>query len=123
MDPIGIALENFDVTGRWRIRENGSGLDSQGNLYDGTRITSSLELRDALLKRPVPLLRAFTTNLLAFAMGRRVEYYDQPAIRRVVRDAEEDDYRISSFIVGVVKSTPFQMKRAEAASDGSEDKE
>jgi len=116
MDPIGIALENFDVTGRWRIREGGAPLDSEGNLYDGTRITSSLELRDALMRRPIPLVRAFTTNLLAYAMGRRVEYYDQPAIRAIVREAEKDDYRLSSFILGVVKSAPFQMKRAEAAA-------
>ena len=114
MDPIGLALDNFDVTGRWRIRENGMPLDTQGELYDGTPVTSPEDLREALLQRPIPLLRTFTENLMAYALGRRIEYYDKPTIRAIVAQAEEEDYSVSSFISGVVKSDAFQMRRAEA---------
>ena len=114
MDPIGLALDNFDVTAKWRVRENGMPLDTKGTYYDGTPIASPAELTRALLKRPVPLVRTFTENLLAYALGRRVEDYDQPTIRAIVKAAETNDYRMSSFILGVVKSAPFQMKRAEA---------
>jgi len=72
----------------------------------------------ALLQRPEPLVRTFTANLMAYAIGRQVEYYDQPAVRAIARDAEANDYRMSSFILGVVKSEPFRMKRAEAMAAG-----
>ena len=111
MDPIGLALDNFDVTGQWRIRENGRPLDTRGNFYDGTPISTLEDLRNVLLKRPTPLLRTFTDNMLAYAMGRRVEYYDQTAIRAIVKEAEANDYRMSSFILGVAKSDAFRMKR------------
>jgi hypothetical protein len=117
MDPIGLALDNFDVTGKWRIKENGIALDTRGNLYDGTAISSPSELTTALLSRPVPLLRNFTHNLLAYGLGRRVEYYDQPAVREIVKKAEQNDYRMSSFIVGVVTSDAFRMKRAPVAAN------
>jgi hypothetical protein len=117
MDPIGLALDNFDVTGKWRYRENGMPLDTRGELYDGTTISSPGELAKALLERPAPLMRQFTTNLLAYAIGRRVEYYDQPTIRAIVREAESKDYRMSSLILGVVKSVPFQMKKAETTTN------
>jgi hypothetical protein len=113
MDPIGLALDNFDVTARWRVRENGAPLDTRGDFYDGTKITSPAELTQVLLKRPEPLVRTFTENLLAYALGRRVEYFDQPTIREISRAAAKNDYRISSFIVGVVKSDAFRMKRLE----------
>ena len=114
MDPIGLALDNFDVTGRWRIRENGMPLDTRGELYDGTPVTSPEDLRQALLRRPIPLIRSFTENLMAYALGRRIEYYDKPTIRAITAQAEADDYHISSFILGVVNSGAFQMSRAEA---------
>ena len=117
MDPIGLALDNFDVTGRWRIRENGMPLDTQGELYDGTPVTSPGDLRQALLRRPIPLVRTFTENLMAYALGRRVEYYDKPTIRAITVQAEADDYRISSFILGVVGSDAFQMSRAETMAE------
>ena len=120
MDPIGLALDNFDVTGRWRYRENGMPLDTRGDLYDGTPISSPAELSRALLARPIPLVRTFTENLLAYALGRRVEYYDQAAIRTITRAAEAKDYRISAFVLGVVQSAPFQMKRAEAVTAETE---
>ncbi len=117
MDPIGLALDNFDVTGRWRIRENGVPLDTRGELYDGTPVTSPEDLREALLQRPIPLLRTFTENLMAYALGRRVEYYDKPTIRAITAEAEANDYRMSSFILGVVNSAAFQMRRAETTSE------
>ena len=117
IDPIGLALDNFDVTGQWRIRENGNPLDTRGELYDGTPITNPVELQQALLRRPIPIIRTFTANLMAYALGRRVEYFDQPTIRRIVREAEENDYRMSSFFLGVVKSDAFQMQRVSAVAD------
>jgi hypothetical protein len=119
MDPIGLALDSYDVTGRWRIRENGMPLDTQGELYDGTPIASPTELNDALLMRPIPLVRTFTQNLMAYALGRRVEYFDQPAVRAIVRAAEENDYRMSSFVLGVVRSDAFQMQRAGSVADAA----
>jgi hypothetical protein len=116
MDPIGLALDNFDVTGKWRTRENGMPLDTSGDFYDGTPVTTPAELTRALMKRPVPLVRTFTENLLAYALGRRAEYFDQPAIRAIAKAAEANDYRMSSFILGVIKSDAFQMKRAEPAA-------
>ena len=119
MDPIGLALDNFDVTGRWRIRENRSPVDTRSEFYDGTEIENPIELSDALLKRPLTLVRTFTTNLLAYALGRRVEYYDQPTVRAIVSQAAEDEYRISAFILGVVESDAFRMKRASTVEDNS----
>ena len=120
IDPIGLALDNFDVTGKWRIRENGRPLDTRGEMYDGTPVENPADLRQALLKRPEPLIRTFTTNLMAYALGRRVEYYDQPTIRAIVKEAEEDDYRMSSLILGVVMSDAFQMQRVPAVAEEDE---
>ena len=113
MDPIGLALDNFDVTGRWRERENGMPLDTNGDFYDGTKITSSQDLIATLMKRPTPIVRNFTENLMAYGLGRRVEYYDGPAVRAIARTAEANNYKISSFILGVVKSDAFRMRRVE----------
>jgi hypothetical protein len=117
MDPIGLALDNFDVTGRWRIREEGVALDTRGTFYDGTPVSTPSDLNTVLMKRPTPLLRNFTSNLLAYAIGRRVEYFDQPTVRAIVREAEADGYTMSSFILGVVRSDPFQKTRAGASAD------
>ena len=116
MDPIGLALDNFDVTAKWRSRENGMPLDTSGDYYDGTPVKTPAELTRALMKRPVPLVRTFTENLLAYALGRRVESFDQPAVRAIAKAAEANEYRMSSFILGVIKSDAFQMKRAEPAN-------
>jgi mono/diheme cytochrome c family protein len=113
MDPIGLALDNFDVTAKWRLRENGMPLDTAGDFYDGTKVTTLAELSNALMKRPVPLVRTFTENLLAYALGRRVEYFDQPTVRAIAKAAEANDYKMSSFVVGVVKSDAFRMKRSD----------
>jgi hypothetical protein len=115
MDPIGLALDNFDVVGRWRIRENGVALDTRGDFYDGTPITSPSELTGVLLKRPAPLIRTFTQNLMAYALGRRIEYYDQPAVRKIEREAAAAGNRFNEFIVGVVMSDAFRMRRMGSA--------
>ncbi len=109
MDPIGLALDNFDVTGSWRMREYGRELDTAGTYYDGTSLNNPMDLNEVVAKRPIPIVRSFTANLLAYAMGRRIEYFDQPTVRKIVREAEADDYSMSSFILGVVNSSPFQM--------------
>jgi hypothetical protein len=113
MDPIGLALDNFDVTARWRYRENGVELDTKGRMYDGSNVTNPAELTQALIRRPTPLVRSFAENLMAYALGRRVEDFDQPTIRAISRQAESKGYRMSSFILGVVSSDAFQKKRWE----------
>src|SRR5688500_4596853 len=122
MDPIGLALDNFDVTARWRVRENGMPLDTTGDFYDGTKITSLPELNAALLKRPTPLVRNFTENLMVYALGRRAEYFDQPAMRQIAKQAEASNYKISSFILGVIKSEAFRMRRVEPETTTTETK-
>jgi hypothetical protein len=118
IDPLGLALENFDVTGQFRIKDSGNPVDVRGELYDGTPLNSVGDLRSALLKRPEPLLRTFTENLMAYALGRRVEYFDMPAIRQITENAAADDYRMSSFIKGVINSDAFLTKAApEAVAD------
>ena len=113
MDPIGLPLEHFDVTGRWRHKDNGMPIDSRSELWDGTVVTSPADLRAGLLKRQETLLRTFTRNLMAYAIGRRVEYYDMPTIRAITRNAAAHDHRISSYIMGVLNSPAFRMKKAE----------
>jgi hypothetical protein len=113
IDPLGLALENFDVTGAWRIRDNGVPVDATGELYDGTSMNGPRQLREALLNRSDVLLRTFTENLMAYALGRRIEYYDMPAVRAIVREAAAADNRFSSFVLGVARSPAFQMSRAE----------
>jgi len=122
MDPIGLALDNFDVTARWRQRENGMPVDTTGDFYDGTRVTSLPELTATLVKRPTPLVRNFTENLMAYGLGRRVEYFDQPTIRAIAKAAEANNYRISSFILGVVKSDAFRMRRVQPEAATTETK-
>jgi len=113
MDPIGLALDNFDVTGRWRYRENAMPLDTQGELYDGTPVSTPSELTRALLKRPTPFVRHFTENLMAYALGRRVADEDQPAVRTIAQTSAASGYRFSSFVMGVVSSKAFRMRTAE----------
>lgn len=110
IDPLGLALENYDVTGRWRIKDAGNPVDVAGELYDGTPLTSVGDLRSALLNRPEPLVRTFTENLMAYAIGRRVEHFDQPTVRAIARQAAAEDFRMSAFILGVVRSDAFRTK-------------
>ncbi len=113
IDPLGLALENFDVTGRWRIKDNGNPVDASGVLYDGTTLDGPASLRDALLRRTDVFLNTFTENLMTYALGRRVEYYDMPTIRAIARRAGTHDNRVSDFILGIVSSAAFQMTRSE----------
>ncbi len=118
IDPIGLALDNFDVTGQWRIREDGAELDTRGTYYDGTEIETPGDLSEVLLKRPIPIVRQFTQGLMAYALGRALDYRDQPAVRAIAAGAAENDYRIHSFITGVTGSIAFRMKQAAADGDG-----
>ena len=117
MDPIGLALDNFDPTGKWRIRENGEPLDTRGAYYDGTSISTPNELVNVLLKRPMPLVRNFTDHLLAYAVGRPTTYADQPTVRAITRAAEANGYKMTSLIMGIVKSDAFQMKQAQTTTN------
>jgi hypothetical protein len=115
MDPIGLALEQYDVVGKRRVRDNGMRIDSRGDLWDGTSVTNPVELQQALLKKQESLLRTFTRNLMAYAVGRRIEAHDMPAIRQIVRDASPQNHRMTAYIMGVIKSPAFRMQRAEPA--------
>ena len=111
MDPIGLAMEHFDVTGRVRLRDNGMPIDSRGELWDGSKAENLNQLQTALLRRQETLLRTFTRNLMAYAIGRRVESPDMPMVRQIVRDAAQQDHRMSAYILGVVKSPAFRMQK------------
>ena len=112
MDPVGFSLENFDAVGRWRSVEEGVPIDASGGLPDGSKFADVSGLEQALLRRPEMFVGTFSEKLLTFALGRGVETYDAPAVRRIVRDASRNDYRFSSLILGVVNSTPFQMRES-----------
>ena len=113
IDPIGLALENFDVTGAWRIKDNGAPIDPASALYDGTPLNGPEDLRAALLARSPALVQNFTENLMTYALGRRLGYADMPAVRSIVRQAEAADSRLSAFVLGIVKSAAFRMKGAD----------
>jgi hypothetical protein len=113
MDPLGLALDNFDVTGKWRIRENGVRLDTRGQMWDGTPVESPADLRRALFDLRELLVRNFAENLMAYALGRRIESYDMPTIRAIARQAAAREYRLSTFVLGIVNSAAFQMQKAE----------
>ena len=113
MDPIGFALENFDAVGKWRDAESDIVIDASGRLPDGTTFDGLPELRGVLLARQDEFVTTVTEKLLTYALGRGVEYYDRPAIRSIVREAETDDYRWSALVLGVTRSLPFQMRRSE----------
>ena len=113
MDPIGFSLEDFDAVGRWRLFDQGQPINSSGALPDGIRVSSLAELEAGILQRPEMFVGTLTEKLLTFALGRGVEYADAPAVRKIVRDAANNDYRFSSLIIGIASSTPFQMRVTE----------
>jgi hypothetical protein len=113
MDPVGFSLENYDAVGRWRTIEEEKPIDSTGGLPDGTTFEGVTGLQTAVLSRPELFVSTFTEKLLTYALGRGVEYYDAPAVRNIVADARTKDYRFSSVILGIVNSTPFQMRRTQ----------
>ena len=116
MDPLGLALENFDATGRWRTTEGGNRIDASAELDDGTSFAGPAGLRTVLLRRPEQFAETVTAKLLTFALGRGLEHYDAPAIRSILRRAEPRGYAFSALIEGIVESVPFQMRRAAAAA-------
>jgi hypothetical protein len=113
MDPLGLALENFDATGMWRDRDRyaGAAIDASGVLPDGTPVNGPDDLRKALLRNPGQFAQTFTEGLLTYATGRKLEYYDMPAVRRIVRGTAAGDYRFSALVQGVVRSEQFRMRR------------
>jgi hypothetical protein len=115
IDPLGLALENFDATGKWRIRDGGMSVDTKGELFDGTSIEGPDGLRNALLRHKDVVLLSFTRSLMTYALGRRVEAFDMPAVRRIIRDAEAQNYRISAFVNGIVESDAFRMAKLPAS--------
>src|SRR5579863_5510341 len=118
MDPIGLALENFDGVGGWRTVDSGFKVDASGQLVDGTRVDGPSSLRQALLDRPQAFVGTMTEKLLMYALGRETKYYDMPVVRAVMHDAGRDHYRFSELVVGIVKSAPFQMKMKEPGHGG-----
>jgi hypothetical protein len=115
MDPLGLAMENFDAIGRWRSHDEGrTSIDAAGSLPDGSAFEGMAGLRKALLDRPELFVTTMTEKLLTYALGRGLEYYDEAAVRSIVRSARGADYRFSSLIYAIVKSTPFQMRRSQS---------
>jgi Protein of unknown function (DUF1588)/Protein of unknown function (DUF1585)/Protein of unknown function (DUF1592) len=110
MDPIGFALENFDAVGAWRTEEPGGPIDASGELADGTKVDGVVALRRDLVARPEVFIGTVTEKLLTYALGRGLDDRDMPTVRAIVRDAARDQYKLSSLILGVVRSTPFQMR-------------
>jgi hypothetical protein len=120
IDPIGLSLDHFDVTGAWRIKDRGNPVNTNGELYDGTKLKDAADLRAALTKRSDVIVSHFTEMLMAYAVGRRVEYYDMPTIRQIVKTAAAHEYRMSDLILGVAKSAAFRTARAEALDDSKQ---
>jgi hypothetical protein len=117
MDPLGLALENFDAVGAWRTREGGSAIDPSGQIFDGTTVDGPVALRQALLSRPETFVGTLTEKLLTYAVGRALVYQDMPTVRAIVRDASRTNYRFSAIVLGIATSTPFQMRSTPDASD------
>ncbi|MBT5925561.1 MAG: DUF1592 domain-containing protein [Verrucomicrobia bacterium] len=111
LDPVGFVLENFDAVGRWRDMENGRPVDASGGFSDGSEFEGVRALEEAILNRPELFVQTITEKLMTYALGRGMETYDAPAIRRIIRQAEKDDFRMSSIIQGIVHSQPFTMRK------------
>ena len=116
MDPIGLALENFDGIGKWRSTDSGAAIDASTTLFNGAHVTGPVGLRDALLSRSDVVVDTVVRQLVTYALGRGVEPADGPVVRRIVRAAADEDYRFSALVLGIVESVPFQM-RISAPSD------
>ena len=110
IDPIGLALDNFDVTGAWRIRDNGMPVDATSTFYDGTAIGGPADLRQALLARTDVLVQTFAENLMTYALGRMLSATDMPMVRALVRQASGEGQRLSAFVLGIVKTPAFREK-------------
>jgi len=122
IDPAGLALENFDAVGAWRTRDGGTRgtpIDASGQLVDGTQINGVNELRAALVRDPNVFVQALTERLLTYALGRGLTAADMPAVRTIARDAQRENYRFSSVVLGIVRSVPFQMRIKGAADEAT----
>ena len=117
MDPLGLALENFDAVGAWRIKDAGVAIDATTQLADGTPVDGPVGLRTAILRHPDRFVQTMTEKLMIYALGRGLEYYDMPTVRRIVKDSALHNYRFSSLVLGIVKSTPFQMRMKTSGTD------
>jgi len=115
MDPIGLALENFDAEGLWRVNDGGFKIDATGKMFDGAKLDGPVSLRQAILSHSDAFVGGFTESLMAYGLGRVIDTHDMPFVRGVEKEAAKTDNRFSSFILGIVKSPPFQMRRAEDA--------
>jgi hypothetical protein len=115
MDPIGFALENYDAVGIWRTNDSGFRIDASGQMFDGAKLSGPASLRQAILNHSDAFIGTFTENLLAYALGRVLDYRDMPVVRGIDREAARNNNRFSSFVLGVVKSVAFQMRRSEEA--------
>jgi hypothetical protein len=113
IDPVGFALENFDAVGRWRESDDGQSVDASGGFIDGSEFVGTSGLEQALLNRPELFVRTLTEKLMTFALGRGLEYYDAPAVRKIIASAKENDYRFSQVVIGIVQSTPFRMRMSQ----------
>ena len=113
MDPIGFAMEHFDATGQWRDTDGGNQIDASGLFPDGTQFEGMRGLKKILLAHPEEFASTVVGKLLMYGIGRNLQYYDEPAVRAIVRDAARNNYKFSSLILGVVKSYPFQMREAQ----------
>ena len=112
MDPLGFALENFDAIGRWRTTDARTPIDASGVMPTGAEFEGPAGLRALLVSHPEQFVGTVTEKLLAYALGRGVEYYDYPAVRTITREAARTEYRWSSIVLGIVESPPFQMRSA-----------
>ena len=113
MDPIGFSLENYNAVGRYRSAEDGKAIDASGGLPDGSNFEGVTGLQQALLSRPELFVATVTEKMLTYALGRGVEYYDAPSVRKILAETRTNDFKFSSMILGVVNSTPFQMRRSQ----------
>ncbi len=120
MDPLGLALENFDAVGSWRGRDAGVQIDPASELVDGTKIDGVVGLRQALVARRDLFVSLMTEKMLTYAVGRGLDFHDKPVVRAVTREAAKKDYRFSAIVMGVVKSPQFRMRANIAASEGQE---
>jgi hypothetical protein len=119
IDPLGLALENFDATGKWRVKDGAVAVDAAGTLYDGSSIEGPAGLRGAVLRHKDAFLLSFTQSLMTYALGRRVEPGDMPAVRKIIRAAADRDYRLSAFLNGVIESAAFQRVRMPAVDSSA----
>jgi hypothetical protein len=122
MDPIGFTLENFDATGKWRTNDGGASIDPKGTMANGLPVNGPASLRQAISSRPEQFVRTLTEALMTYALGRKLEAYDMPAVRAIVRKSADENYTMSSLIRGIVQSTPFQLKLKDEDSPATTEK-